>query len=111
MKLLKQTLKKASSFEEVLKITLEEIAFVKNKNPQMKIGYVAGKVTADGEDNIGKNLERLDDFVEETRKNFNGLYSLLQMFLLKKHIGGRIFLSQFMKMNFIFFGKKLSVGE
>ena len=59
---MKHALKSASTIEETLRITIGIIAKVKKDNPDTKIGYVSGKVTADGSEYITKNLTRLHNF-------------------------------------------------
>ena len=67
---LKDSIKIATSFQEVLKITLETVAEIKRHDSHKRIGYVAGKVTADGKENIKRNLDRLHKFTEEISKDF-----------------------------------------
>jgi hypothetical protein len=73
MKSLKKSFVGASIFDEVLRITLEMIISRKSADPHLKIGYVSGRVTADGEENIGKNLDRLDNLTCGIRKSFDGV--------------------------------------
>lgn len=67
-KTLQKAIKKASTFEDVLQITVGFISTIKNENSNIKIGYVAGKVTADGVNNIPKNLKRLHKFTNKLTK-------------------------------------------
>jgi hypothetical protein len=79
--LLKKSIKKASSIEEVLQITLEIISQTKKDNSEARIGYVAGKVTTDGKENILKNLKRLHSFTEDIRKEFGeNIFSAADVF-------------------------------
>ena len=67
-KILRESLKNTESFEEVLSITVKIISEIKKKNLAVKIGYVSGKVTADGEEYIADNLARLHKFTEQLEK-------------------------------------------
>ena len=64
-KQLQEALKNAVSFEDVLAITLRHVNELKAANPVVRIGYVSGKVTADGEERITENLIRLHKFTEQ----------------------------------------------
>ena len=64
-KQLQEALKNAVSFEDVLAITLKHVNELKAANPAVRIGYVSGKVTADGADRIIDNLIRLHKFTEQ----------------------------------------------
>lgn len=64
-----------------MKITLEIVSQIKNKNPDVKIGYVAGKVAADGQENVLKNLKRLNFFTEKISKEFgSNIFSATDVF-------------------------------
>lgn len=79
--MLKELLKEASSIEEVLQIVLDTVGKMKMENPQVRIGYVSGKVTADGKENIAKNLERLHSFTEIASKEFgDNIFSAADVF-------------------------------
>jgi hypothetical protein len=78
---LRKEIKNASTIEEVLKITLNLISQIKKENPDTKIGYVSGKVTTDGEENISKNLKRLHVFTEKISKEFGeNIFSAADVF-------------------------------
>ena len=82
---MKESLRKAirdvSSIEDVLRVTVLVITGIKNNNPEAKIGYVAGKVTADGLENIEKNLKRLHKFTDIIAKEFEGqIFSAADVF-------------------------------
>lgn len=80
-KLLRKSIKNASNFDDVLEITLEVIALIRSRLPNTKIGYVAGKVTTDGKENILKNLERLHSFTERISKEFEeNIFSAADVF-------------------------------
>lgn len=79
--LLKKALKNTSSIEHILQVVLDNIAKMKMKNPEVKIGYVSGKVTTDGKENILKNLERLHSFTESISKEFgSNIFSAADVF-------------------------------
>lgn len=82
---MKESLQKAirdvSTIEDVLRVTVSIITEIKNNDPQAKIGYVAGKVTAEGIESIQKNLKRLHKFTETISKEFNGqIFSAADVF-------------------------------
>ncbi len=79
--LLTENLKKAVSIDDVLNITVDTISHIKGKNSKIKIGYVAGKVTSDGKDNILKNLKRLHAFTNKVSLKFGeNIFSAADVF-------------------------------
>lgn len=80
-KVLKLALKKAFTIEETLRITVRTITKAKEDNPNAKIGYVSGKVTADGPECIIDNLARMHKFTEMLIKiHGNFIFSAADIF-------------------------------
>ncbi len=67
-KKIRLALKKASTIEDVLDITRLLITQIKIEDPKAKIGYVSGKVTADGKDRIPHNLKRMHKFTRKLKE-------------------------------------------
>ncbi len=63
--LIQQTVQKAENFEEVLLLTIKVISEIKKQKQDARIGYVSGKVTADGAAHITENLARLHRFTKQ----------------------------------------------
>lgn len=71
---LRKAIKSCSTFDEVLETTLKILEKTIQENPSVAIGYVAGKVTADGQANILKNLKRLHKYTRKVTK-FHGQFA------------------------------------
>ena len=54
--------------DKVLSVVMSVLANIRNTHPESRIGYVAGKVTADGPDNISANLARLHSFTKQVHE-------------------------------------------
>ncbi len=67
-KYLKKALKEASTLDQIVDIIAAITRDIQKKEPGAKIGYVSGKVTADGKEHIQKNLLRLHVFTKKISK-------------------------------------------
>jgi len=70
---LKQTIQGCSTLEEILAKVREVIKKFKRENGNLPVAYVAGKVTADGQDKILSNLQRLSSYTDK----LNQIYSFV----------------------------------
>ena len=64
---LQKAIKKAFSIDEIVDIVTEVIGS-KLRDKNVRVGYVSGKVTTDGAENILKNLTRLHKFTDKIAK-------------------------------------------
>ena len=100
---IQKAIENSTNLKHVEKAILEIFKEVKKDNS--KIGYVAGIVTSDGEENMMRNIKRLDELTEKLRKKSNfpvfssvdifggGIYDKIEDFHLEKPLREKAFIN------------------
>lgn len=67
-KIIKKAIKHSTNLHHVQDAMLGVFIQLKDKKPNQRIGYVAGIITSDGEENMQKNIDRLLTLTEKLRE-------------------------------------------
>lgn len=98
-------IKNSTNLKHVEKAILDLFKEIKKENPKQRVGYVAGIVTSDGEENMMKNIKRLDELTEKLREKLDfpifssvdifggGIYDQIEDFHLERSLREKAFIN------------------